>query len=251
MDTAAYARLGLLLVRPGMMVATVPMFGGGYVPAQVRIGLALLLGLIIAPVVPSPERIGGVGIVAAVAGEAAVGLAIGLGVRVLIAGAELAGYLAGFQIGFSYAAIVDPQSGVRNNLVAALYGTLAIIVFFGINGHHAVIRALVASYDLVPIGGIGLDGPLARVVAELLGFVFLTGARLAAPVVTVLLVVELALGLIARAAPALNLMIVGTPVRLIAGLAALAAGVQVLPQVISSAAGPAVEAAARLLRALG
>jgi flagellar biosynthetic protein FliR len=232
-ETAALARFGLLLVRPGVLVMTAPVFGGTFVPAPVRIGLGVLLAIVVAPIVPVPER----------------GIAVGL--RVLIAGAELAGYLAGFQIGLSYAAVVDPQSGVRNNVISTLYASLALVIFFGINGHHALIRALLDSYALIPVGGAGFSGSIGASVAGLLGMVFVIGLRLAAPVVTALLLVELALGLIARAAPSLNLMVVGAPVRLIAGFLALAVGVQAIPGVVAGGTNPVFDAAARLLRALG
>ena len=73
-ETADLARFGLLLVRPGMLVATAPVFGGVYVPTPVRIGLGVLLGIVVAPIVPSPDRLGEVGLAIMVAGEAAIGL---------------------------------------------------------------------------------------------------------------------------------------------------------------------------------
>jgi flagellar biosynthetic protein FliR len=250
MDTALLSRVGLLLVRPGFLVATAPVFGGVHIPARVRIALAVLLGLALAPVVPSPDRGGPSGLALTVATEAAIGIAMAIGLQVLIAAAELAGHVAGFQIGLTYAAIVDPQNGVRNNVLAVLYGNLAIVTFFGINGHHQLIRALAASYDALPIGSGGLGGSFAGIVAHLLGLVFVTGARLAAPVVTALLIVEILMGLIARAAPSLNLMVVGTPLRLLVGLLALAAGIQVVPGVVAAAAAPALEAGFRLAGAV-
>jgi flagellar biosynthetic protein FliR len=248
-DTAAISRFGLLLVRPSLLVSTTPVFGGIHIPIPVRIALGIMLSLTIAPVVPAPQSVGTLGLVAVIGGEALIGIALGLGVRILVGAAELAGHLAGFQIGFSYAAIVDPQSGVRNNVVAALYANLAMVTFLGINGHHAVIRALAGSYEVLPIGAAGVSGPLAPLVAHMLGLVFVTGARLAAPVVTALLLVEILMGLIARAAPSLNLLIVGTPLRLLAGMLALAAGIQVVPGVIAGATTPALESAIRLVRA--
>jgi flagellar biosynthetic protein FliR len=248
-DAPAIARFGLLLVRPGAMVMAAPVFGGLHVPAPVRIGLAILLGIVIAPQVPAPAAGGPVGLVVTVAIEAVIGIALAFGLRLLIGGAELAGHLAGFQMGLSYAAIVDPQSGVRNNVLAALYANLALVTFLGIDGHHAIVRALVGSYEALPLGGT-ISGAFGAHVAQMLGFVFVTGARLAAPVVTVLLIVELALGLIARAAPALNLMVVGAPVRLLAGLAALAVGIQVVPSVLAGAAGPALDTTVRLIRSM-
>ncbi len=113
-----------------------------------------------------------------------------------------------------------------------------------------MIRALSASYTVVPIGLAGLSGPGIETVTTMLGLVFVTGLRLAAPVVGALLLVELALGLLARAAPALNLMVVGTPIRLTAGMAALVGGVQVVPGVVAGAAPAMFEAANRLLHAL-
>ncbi len=248
-DTATISKFGLLLVRPGLLVSTTPVFGGIHVPVPVRIALGILLGLTIAPAVPSPQSAGTAGLVLIVAGEALIGIALGLGVRILVGAAELAGHLAGFQIGLSYAAVVDPQSGVRNNVVAALYANLSMVTFLGINGHHAVIRALAASYEALPIGAAGVSGPLAPLVAHMLGLVFVTGTRLAAPVVTALLLVEIVMGLVARAAPSLNLLIVGTPLRLLAGMLALSAGIQVVPGVIAGATTPALEAAVRLVRA--
>ena len=123
--------------------------------------------------------------------------------RSLVAAAELAGHLAGFQIGFSYAAVVDPQSGVRNNVVAALYGNLAMVTFLGINGHHSLVRALVGSYEALPIGAVGVSGPIGGDRGRTCSaWCSSRGTRLAAPVVTALLLVEIVMGLIARAAPA-------------------------------------------------
>lgn len=249
-ETAAIARFGLLVVRPGMLVAAAPVFGGLHVPVTVRIGLAVLLSVALAPVVPTPDAFSTPGLVMVVATEAVIGIALALGLRVLVAAAELAGHLAGFQLGLSYASIVDPQSGVRNNIIAALYGNLAVVTFLGINGHHQLIRGLAASYESLPIGSGSLGGAFAPLVSHLLGLVFVTGARLAAPVVTAVLIVEILMGLIARAAPSLNLMVIGTPMRLLVGLLALAAGIQVVPGVVASSAVPALEAGFRLVRAV-
>lgn len=249
-ETTALVRFGLAIVRPGMMVVAAPVLGGPFVPAPVRIALGVLLGIVVAPFATVPSVAAPAGILFVIAAEMLIGLALAMSVRLIVAAAELAGHLAGFQMGLSYAAIVDPQSGVRNNMLSALYANLAVITFLGIDGHHSLIRALAGSYQIVPIGGAAAGGALASVAIQMLGVVFVTGARLAAPVVTVLLLVEVALGLISRAAPQLNLMVVGTPLRLLAGLAALAFGVQVIPSVVASVVGPALTVTDRLLRAL-
>ena len=145
--------------------------------------------------------------------------------RVLVAGAELAGHLSGFQIGFAYASLVDPQSGARNGVLSALYANLVVMVFLVIDGHHQLLQALAASYGALPIGagGWAATGELAPLVARTLGTVFVIGLRIAAPVVLVLFIVEVALGLLSRVAPQLNLMVNAAPMRLFIGLAVLGA----------------------------
>jgi flagellar biosynthesis protein FliR len=151
-----------------------------------------------------------------------------------VAGAELAGHLASHQIGFSYGATIDPSSGVRSTVFVSLYGALATLTFLGVNGHHAVLRALAASYTGVPIGSGEVDESILLSVRDMLGMVFVVGLRLAAPVLIVLFIVEIAEGLISRSAPALNFMIVGYPVRIVVGLFVVGALISTIPGVTAS-----------------
>jgi len=248
-DFAPIARFGLLLVRPGMLIMAAPVFGGTFAPSQVRLGLTVLLALTLAPIVPVPPVAEPLALGLVVVRELAIGLAMALGLRALVAGAEVAGHLSGNQLGLSYGSIVDPQSGVRNNMLAALYANLALLTFFLINGHHALIRGLAGSYASMPIGPGKVDASIVRTVMQMLGLVFVLGVRLAAPLVLVLLVVELALGLIVRAAPAMNVMVVGTPLRLLVGLAVVAAVVPYIPSVITRFSTLAAELGMQAARA--
>jgi flagellar biosynthetic protein FliR len=216
-----------------MVVMVAPGFGGQHLPAPAKIGLTVLLALGLLPSVATAPA-GDTTLTAMVAREVAIGLSLAFVMRALIAGAELAGHLSGFQIGFSYGATIDPQSGVRNNMLASLYGLLATLAFFAINGHHMVLRALTASYTALPIGGGAINESLVGSVRDMLGLVFIIGARIAAPIVIVLLVVELAVGLIARSSPSLSFMVIGYPIRIIVGLLLLAALVPVIPAVTNS-----------------
>lgn len=247
MDVVPFVRLGLVMIRPSVLVFTVPLFGGRFAPTHVRIGLALLIGVALAPVVPLPTA--EAGLLVTVAREVAIGMALSLAVAGVVAAAELAGYLVGFQAGFSIAAAIDPQSGVRNNIVASLYGMLTLFTLFLMNGHHAVLRALAESYQVLPMGTGGVGSSLVEAVMEVLGLVFRVGLQLAAPVIVALLVVELALGLIARSAPAMNLMVIGFPVRSASGLVALAVVIGATPTVIRSVMVPALRTATELAAA--
>ena len=245
-DLSFVTRLGILLVRPGALVLAAPPFGGLYTPTPVKIGLSVVLGLAMAPAVNLPGEVSGAALTVIAAREMAIGVALAFAVRVLLAGAELGGQLAGFQLGFGYAAVVDPQTGARNNLLASLYSSMTLFTFLATNAHHSLLRALAETYRAMPIGFGHLDGSLGQSVASLLGLIFVFGTRVAAPVVIVLLVVELAVGLISRAAPSLNLMAIGFPLRLLAGLVALAGTIGVVPSVVAHLVVPALELAGRL-----
>jgi flagellar biosynthesis protein FliR len=240
------ARIGLLLLRPGMLVIAAPAFGAGFAPAPVRIGITLMLALTLVPVVTLPETINPAAIAVIAFREVVIGMAIALSVRIVIAGAELAGHMAGFSLGFSMASLIDPLSGARNSTLSGFYALVALMLFLAMDGHHEMLRALATSYQALPIGPGGFSGDLAGLVARILGLVFIVGAQLAAPVVLVLVVTEVALGVMARSMPSLNLMVTAAPVRLIVGLVTLAATLPLLPAVIKSAVIPALDLAARV-----
>lgn len=244
-----FARLGLLLIRPGMLVIGTPFLGAVYAPVHVRAGLTVLIAAILAPLVPTPEIGTALGVVAIITREVAIGLALALGMRILITAAEFAGQLTGYQTGLSYGAVVDPQSGVRNTTIAALYSSLVIVLCFITNVHHAWLRALSASYAAMPIG-LGSLGPgLGTSVAKMLGMVFVLGLRLAMPVVIVLMLVEFVLGLMSRIAPSLNLMVVGAPIRVPIGLLVIALTMSALPGLLARFVPAALELALETSRA--
>jgi flagellar biosynthetic protein FliR len=239
-DLSTVVRFALLLVRPGMIVMVAPALGGSYAPVHIKIGLTVLLALTLAPTVAVPMAANDVSLTLLVSREIVIGLALGIAVRALIAAAELAGHLSGFQIGFSYAATIDPVSGVRNSMLTSLYGLLALLAFFAINGHHEMLRALAVSYAKLPIGAGHIDVSILGAVRQIFALVFTIGARLAAPIIVVLLIVELAIGLVSRSAPALSFMVIGYPVRLIVGLAVLALMVATVPAVTTSVLSRAI-----------
>ena len=248
-DLSVLERFGLLLVRPGMLIALAPALGGAHIPVPVKVGLTVLVSIGLLPSVNVPANLPELTLAVVIGREAIIGMSLGFALRALIAGAEFAGHLSGQQIGFSYGATIDPQSGVRNNMLATLYGSLATLGFLAINGHHMVLRALAQSYGALPIGGGSLDASVVSSVRDILALVFVVAVRLAAPIIIVLLVVEVIVGLISRASPAMNYMIIGYPVRLIVGLTLLAALVPVIPAVTNSLVESALMTGAQLARA--
>jgi flagellar biosynthetic protein FliR len=204
---------------------------------------------VLAPFVTVPQALPAAGLAVVVMREIAIGLALALAIRVLIVGAEFAGHFSGYQVGLSIGSLIDPQTGVRNNVLAILYANVAILICLATNAHHLLLRALADSYQALPIGLGGVDAGLAGNVSRMLGLIFVLGMRIAAPVVVVLLLVEIALGLLARVAPTLNVMIAGAPIRLAVGLLIVAATVTALPPLIGRYAPIAIELAASTARA--
>ena len=239
-------RIGLLLVRPGMLVMLTPFVGGPSAPARGKVALMVALALLLAPVVPATSMVTAGNLPFAVAREVAIGLALALVVTALVAGAEFGGFMIGHQIGFSYGATVDPASGVRNTVIATLYGMLATLALFGANAHHQFLRVLAESYRTLPIG-VGHVGPaVIDGVRSTLALVLTTGLRLAAPVLLVLLMVEMAMAVLARSAPALNQMVVGQGIRILAGLLVLAVLVGTVPRVMPGLTDVAAAIGSRL-----
>jgi flagellar biosynthetic protein FliR len=248
-DVATAAGLALLLVRPGMIVMATPFLGALNAPPQVRVGLTVLLALLLASAVRVPVALPASGLTVVVAREIAVGLSLAFSVRVIVFAAEFAGHLTGYQVGLSLGSLIDPQSGVSNNILALLYGNLAAVICLATNAHHALLRALAESYTWVPIGLGSLGPTVTESVARMLGLTFVLGTRIAAPMIVVMLLVELALGLVARVAPSLNVMIAGAPVRVVVGLLVVAVGLVALPPLIGEAVPLTLSLGANLAQA--
>lgn len=248
MDLGLLVRVGLLFARPGMLIMSAPVFGGHFAPTHVRIGLAFLVTIMLMPVVDVPNVISVTELGLVLARELAIGLSLSLALRALITGAELGGHLTGSQLMLSYGSTIDPQGGVRSTVIAVLYGNLTLLTFFAVNGHHALLRGLTNSYAALPIGMGGVSEGLARGVMQLLGVVFVFGLRLAAPIIVVMLVVELGTGLISRAAPAISLQVIGTPIRLVVGLLAVSATIPLVPGLAARFVTVASEIALQIAR---
>lgn len=210
-------------VRLLALFSVAPIIGLRTVPARVRIGLAALIAFLVAPGAgPVPE--GSLSSAAAfvlLAQNMLVGMAIGFSMRVAFAAMELAGDLIGLQMGLSFAGFVNPQTSSQTPLLGSFVSTLAAIVFLGMDGHIAMIASVTDSFRSVPVDA-GFAGLMHWERLGALGAgLFANGLHIALPVIASMLIVNLALGVLARAAPSLNIFSVGFPVTLITGLTLL------------------------------
>ncbi|MFN8542722.1 MAG: flagellar biosynthetic protein FliR [Candidatus Binatia bacterium] len=210
----------LVLARVAGLVLAAPLFGHLLVPLRVRIGLAVLLTVALVPVVPPPvalpTSLWGLG--GAVAAESALGALMGFVAQLVFAGAQLGGQLAGIQMGFGMANLIDPQAHAQVTVVAEWQSLITLLVFVLLDGHHLLIRAMIESLRVAPAGALVLAPTALRDAVGLAGDVFATGVRLAAPVLIVLLLTNAAMGVLARTIPQLNVFVVGFPVNVGVGL---------------------------------
>jgi flagellar biosynthetic protein FliR len=216
-----------VLLRVAALALAFPFFDSRAVPRLFKVGLLLGLTLAVfplaAPLVP-PLAGDGLSVALGVLREVLLGAAVGLLVRSAFAGIMLAGQLAGYQMGLAIANVLDPQTSAQVPLVAQLFNLMAMLLFLTLDAHHLFIRGLVESFRLVPPLGAVLDGSLFDHLVRLSGGLFVVALQVGAPVVVALLLVSVALGLVARAVPQMNVFIVAMPLQILVGLAFIGLG---------------------------
>jgi flagellar biosynthetic protein FliR len=205
------------------LVSTDPVFGNGVIPARVKIGMALLLTVLVAPTLGPPPAVapGSAAGLLILMQQVVIGVAMGLAMRVVFIAVEMAGHMIGLQMGLGFATFFDPQNSAQVPVVAQFLGLFAILVFLAIDGHLMVIAALVGSFHTLPIGAQPLSPEAWRNLAGWGAEIFSAGLLLSLPVIAALLIANLALGIMTRAAPQLNIFAVGFPVTLMVGFVVL------------------------------
>ena len=198
----------------------IPFVGGKSVPVQIRVAIALLLGLIITPTlgitVAMPASIPA--LIFGIFKEFLIGLMIGLAARFVFTAFEMAGQLAGIQMGFSMANVMDPQTSSQLSVLAQFYNLLGIFLFFTLNIHLLFISALMKSFEVIPPYGIELSGSVFEGMLTLSSQLFIIALKLAAPISIAVLLANLGMGIVARTVPALNVFVVGFPITIGVGL---------------------------------
>lgn len=153
--------------------------------------------------------------------ELVLGATLGLGILAAFAAISLAGRTIDVQIGFGIAQVFDPVTQRQVPILTSAFDKLGVIVFFLVNGHHALLRGLAYSLERFPLGRPwSIDAAAPWIIKQVAGL-FGLGFALAAPVVVCLLLVELALGVVARNLPQMNMFVIGIPIKILVGLAAL------------------------------
>lgn len=209
-----------ILLRISLVLFMLPIFSSRQVPQTIKaltvLALTTLLYLTLnQTIAPLPFDAGSLLRIAV--GEIIFGTIIALAVLLVFAAFQLAGELISFQMGFSFAQVVDPQSGAQTTILSQWFQLFATLIFFSVNGHHIFLRAIVESFRTVPIGGFVLTSDTYQKVLFMSGQLFVIGVKIAAPVMIVLFLTQVGMGLISRLAPEVNILIVSFPVTIVLG----------------------------------
>jgi flagellar biosynthetic protein FliR len=231
----------LIVVRVSTMLFVFPVFSAKQIPLLVRIGLAFLIAFILYRAVPPLAALPDMGaLVAAVVSQVVLGLIVGFVAYLVFMGIQFAGEILDIQVGFAVANILSPQTQQQVTVIGELQLTIATLIFLASDSHLLMLQGIGGSFHLLPLPFITLDPSVAGNVVVFLEQAFLVVFQIAAPAAVALFVVNVALGLMARVAPQMNVFVVGFPLQIGVGLLMLAVSVPVLaavaPQLFSDSA---------------
>lgn len=211
----------LIFLRLGAIVMTAPIFSSRSIPLLFKAGLALAASILLFPLLKLqafPAVAGAIPFTIGVIGEILLGVIIGFSVKLMFAGIQMAGQLAGYQMGLALANVMDPDTSEQFPILAQFNNLVALLIFVTINAHYWFIRALVESYRLVPPLGFQFSNSAMDQIVNLGGNMFIVAVKIGAPVVVALLLTTVAFGLIARTVPQMNVFIVAMPLSIAVGM---------------------------------
>lgn len=224
------------MIRPGAAFLAAPVFGAAGVPVQLRLVIALAVGV---PAVAAsgmtlpPEGIVSVPGFLTIIGEVVIGLAIGFVLQMGLAAALLAGEAISNAMGLGFASMVDPLNGTSSSVVGQFLSMLATALFLAANGHLLLIQIIVDSYQALPPGNAFPSFAAIGGVLRFGSLMFAAGLTIALPVGFVLILVQMIMGVIGRSAPAMNLFAVGLPATLLAGIILLGMATPAMAEAIA------------------
>ncbi|MES2319299.1 MAG: flagellar biosynthetic protein FliR [Pseudomonadota bacterium] len=202
------------------LITSAPLFGNGSFPRTGKVLLGVMLAMIMAPAIPAgpaldPLSLAGVLILLQ---EMLIGVAMGFSMRIVFAAVEMAGEVASLTMGLGFASVFDPQTKGRSSAVSQFLALIATMAFLSVNGHLILIEALADSFISLPISATPISANAPYQMVRWGATIFSAGLQLALPILAALLITNIALGILTRAAPQLNIFGIGFPVSLGVGL---------------------------------
>jgi flagellar biosynthetic protein FliR len=248
--------LVLALARVGGLFIMGPIFASRTAPVRVRAAVVFFMTLAMLPLVgatpPALAADAGAAVVLGMMGfETLVGFTLGLVAQLTFGAVQMAGQLAGIQMGIGLSNLIDPQTEEHITSLAQWQNLLALLIFLSIDGHHILIRAVADSFTVLPLGGGMPSAAGFGIVLDLAGGLFVVALKIAAPVMVLLLMVNAAMGVLSKLIPQLNVFIVGFPLNVAAGLFVMAASQPFTVRLLVASFGEVQTSLANVVRAMG
>tara|TARA_R110002096_G_scaffold130643_5_gene279935 strand:- start:30824 stop:31519 length:696 start_codon:yes stop_codon:yes gene_type:complete len=226
-----------------------PLVGSSFVPVRVRLLLAIVLTIVIAPTVrdtATQDVLSAAGLVTMIQ-EIGIGVVMGFLVQLVFDAIALGGQVISMSMGLGFAVFMDRANGVSVPVLGQLFMMLGMLIFLALDGHLAMIQLLATSFQAWPIAEKGLTVPILEELLAWTSNLFIFGLKIALPAITALLVVNLSFGVMSRAAPTLNLFAVGFPVAMLLGFAVIFLNMSVLVENVSGFLTLSITAISHLL----
>ncbi|WP_368654829.1 flagellar biosynthetic protein FliR [Ornithinibacillus sp. 4-3] len=206
----------LIFVRMTAFFVILPFFSYRTIPVRVKIAFSFFLAIIIFSSMDTSTMMVGDFYLLLLIKEIVVGLLIGFIAYLIVTAVQVAGGFVDFQMGFAIANVIDPQTGVQSPLTGQFFYIIALLFLLSVNGHHLLIDGIFASYQMIPIDQMVFFGSenIAIFVIQAFSKMFLIAFQMAIPIVGCLFLVDVALGIIARTVPQLNVFVVGLPLKI-------------------------------------
>ena len=210
----------LPFVRIAAMFIVMPVISSRIVPARIRLVLALLITVISVPLLPSLPVFSGFSfsLLIVIFQEMVIGLTIGFLFQIAFQVFVLSGQFMAMKMGLGFASMNDPTNGVQTTVLSQFFLMLVTLSFVTVDGHLLLIKTIVESFNSLPLGHSVLDANVFIQISSLGSWMFLSALVFALPVLTSLLLVNIAFGVMSRASPQLNIFAVGFPFTLLSGL---------------------------------
>jgi flagellar biosynthesis protein FliR len=249
--TTPFVVFTFVLARVSGLIMTAPWFGTGSVPMQARALLAFALALLITPVqmatpLATPTNLPLYAL--SLGAELLIGILLGVGVQILLSGAQVAGQIMSQMSGLSLADVFNPGFDTEMPVMANLLGLVTLAVFVSIGGHRLLVGALLDTYSLLPLGHGAMPPSLGELVSLLLTESFSLAVRGAAPAIVALMLATIVLGLVSRTLPQLNVLAIGFGLNALVSFTVLGVSVGAIAWLFQQQLDPAVQAIVDSLR---
>ncbi|WP_105618042.1 flagellar biosynthetic protein FliR [Vallitalea okinawensis] len=211
----------LILVRFSSFIMLAPLYGGSNVPPYVKVALAFYLSLLAYFTLPSDYTVvfqTDFEYAIIILKEFMTGAALGFTVYLVFTCLYLAGQIVDFNLGFSMVNVLDPVAKIQVPLMGNFYYLLLLTVMLVINAHLYLIEGMVFSLQALPLGEAGITSGLFTTLVEFFTTMFILAVKIASPILVCMFIVNVALGILVRAVPQMNMFVVGLPIKLILGL---------------------------------